>query len=258
MLEFIKKLFRTESKDQQNGRANLMDNAPFLSPWYLQEDKPILNKDDKQLNFKSESETITLNDNQKNCLGVIEIYSYILPSEDNQSFLIWNRSLEKVIGLQTITIKYYETNKLTAIENKSKKIFEIKKEKLPYYFNTEPTAEFSFKFNPNETEMKIEFPEEFKKFKHCLLITELENLYYNPNPNNFWHNTTILELNLEHGFVYNYPQDWFNKGNGDFGYQWITRAIRNPRTNLIEGQGIRISDFILDNTNRQLKKLKND
>ena len=104
--------------------------------------------------------------------------------------------------------------------------------------------------------MQFEIPTEIKKFKQFILITELDNLYFNPNPNNFWHNTTMLDVNLEKGIIHNYPQDWFNKGDADFGYQWITRAIRNPKTNLIEGQGIRISEFILDDTNRQIKKLK--
>ena len=111
-----------------------------------------------------------------------------------------------------------------------------------------PTAEFCFEFNPNNSEQKVDFPDEFKKFKQTLLITELDNLYYNPNPDDFWHNTTILDLRFDTAWVFNYPQDWFNKSNADFGYQWITRAISNPETNLIEGQEIRITDFILDET----------
>ncbi len=254
MLNFIKKLFPTDKPDEETTSINLIDKAPYLTPWYLQKDKPALYKNDQQLNFKSESETITLNDNKKNCYGIIEIYSYILPSEDGQSFLIWSRSLEKNIGLQTITINCYTTSDLKNFDNKDKAIVDTKKKKLHFQFNCLPTAEFSFEFNPNNSEQKVDFPDEFKKFKQTLLITELDNLYYNPNPDEFWHNTTILDLKFDTGWVFNYPQDWFNKSNADFGYQWITRAIRNPKTNLIEGQGIRIDDFVLDETCKQLKK----
>jgi hypothetical protein len=254
MFSFLKRLFFSNRPNEELATKNLMDKAPYLTPWYLQKDKPILLKDNQQVNFKYESETIALNDNQKNCYGVIEIYSYLLPSDDSQSFLIWSRSLEKNIGLQTITIYYYKTESLIKFDNKDKAIADTKKRKLHFQFKCKPASEFSFQFNPNNSEQKVEFPEEFKKFKRVLLITELDNLYFNPTPNTFWHNTTILDLQFDTGWIFNYPQDWFNKSDADFGYQWITRAIRNPKTNLIEGQGIRISDFVLDETCRQLKK----
>lgn len=254
MLSFLKRLFSTDKPEGKLVTEKLIDKAAYLIPWYLQKDRPILFKNNQQLNFKSESETITLNDSQKNCYGVIEIYSYILPSDDSQSFLIWSRSLEKNIGFQTITLQHYTTDSLTMFANKDKAIADTKKRKLHFQFNCMPTAESSFKFNPNNSEQKVDIPDEFKKFKQVLLITELDNLYFNPNPDNFWHNTTILDLQFDTGWIFNYPQDWFNKGDADFGYQWITRAIRNPKTNLIEGQGIRISDFVLDETGRQLKK----
>ena len=99
--------------------------------------------------------------------------------------------------------------------------------------------------------MKFSFPDEFKKFGEFILLTELDNLYENPDPNNYWHNTTMLLIKPDSGWVFSYPQDWFNKSNGDFGYEWITRAIRDPKTNLINGQGIRLSDFVLDESNKQ-------
>lgn len=54
--------------------------------------------------------------------------------------------------------------------------------------------------------------------------------------------------------VFIYPQDWFNKADYDFGYEWITRVARDPKSGYIRGEGIRISDFILDDSNRQVKK----
>jgi hypothetical protein len=39
----------------------------------------------------------------------------------------------------------------------------------------------------------------------------------------------------------------------DFGYQWITRAVRDKDNNNIPGQGIRIDKFELDETGRQRK-----
>lgn len=50
-----------------------------------------------------------------------------------------------------------------------------------------------------------------------------------------------------------FPQDWFNLGNYDFGYQWITRVARQKDGSIV-GDGIRLGTFELDATNRQVKK----
>lgn len=49
-----------------------------------------------------------------------------------------------------------------------------------------------------------------------------------------------------------FPQDWFNEGNYDFGYQWITRVARCAN-GCIVGDGVRLGRFELDETNRRVK-----
>lgn len=48
------------------------------------------------------------------------------------------------------------------------------------------------------------------------------------------------------------PQDWFNNGNYDFGYQWVTRVARRSDGSIV-GEGIRLGTFELDSTNRNIK-----
>ena len=45
-----------------------------------------------------------------------------------------------------------------------------------------------------------------------------------------------------------FPQDWFNDGTLDYGYQWITCATRDPATRRLLVSGIRIGKFVLDET----------
>jgi len=49
-----------------------------------------------------------------------------------------------------------------------------------------------------------------------------------------------------------YQQDWYNQGGFDYGYEWVTRVVRNPRTGRIHGEGIRIKPFVLDDSLRRL------
>lgn len=232
----------------------LIDKSPCLAPWYFGKDNPKLIKGDKVLKWQTiGSNGITsLTNENGNCYALLSMACYILPANDSKSFLIWDRSLEKTIGLQPIKIFYYECDELQPVVERDKMISKMDREKSKIHVAVEPTAKVEFAFNPREEAMKFYFPDEFKKFEEFILLTELENLYHNPDPKSEWHNTTMLLVKPESGWVFNYPQDWFNKSNFDFGYQWITRAIRDPKTNLIHGQGIRLSDFVLDKSNRQL------
>jgi hypothetical protein len=49
------------------------------------------------------------------------------------------------------------------------------------------------------------------------------------------------------------PQDWFNKGSYDFGYQWIAHIARTKAGALI-GEGIRLGTFELDASGRSVKR----
>lgn len=49
------------------------------------------------------------------------------------------------------------------------------------------------------------------------------------------------------------PQDWFNQADYDFGYQWVTRVARDPKTGRVVGEGIRLGAFVLDKTGRQIE-----
>jgi hypothetical protein len=62
----------------------------------------------------------------------------------------------------------------------------------------------------------------------------------------------IFAFDFEAGRVTVMPQRWFNEGNYDFGYQWIARVQRDPRTGRIVGEGVRIPPFRLDETGTNL------
>ncbi len=60
-------------------------------------------------------------------------------------------------------------------------------------------------------------------------------------------------VNPRTGIVSVFPQDWWNNSEVDFGYQWVTRVARDRGTRKIIGEGIRISPFVLDASNRNLE-----
>jgi hypothetical protein len=50
------------------------------------------------------------------------------------------------------------------------------------------------------------------------------------------------------------PQDWFNQGNFDFGYQWPTRAARDDTSGTLVGEGFRIREFMLDKAGKNIAR----
>src|SRR4030095_9452698 len=108
----------------------IIDKSPCLAPWYFGKDNPRLIKEDKILHWTSIRPGITaLTDEDGNCFALLSRYCYVFPSDDNKSFLIWDRSLEKAIGFQSVRIFYYELDKLQPIDNRDKTISQMEKDK---------------------------------------------------------------------------------------------------------------------------------
>ena len=235
----------------------LFDLAPFLAPWYFTNNKPILKLHEEKLAWsfieKVKEEyvgLITLTDPTNNVLGFVNAYNYVHPSADSKCFLIWNRATKSDTLNPCIKIYLYDTNTLEPLDSSDQAILEFQKSKQQFLFSTKPKATLIYFIEPAMVQNSFSFPSEFKILDPFLVVADYEGLY---NGSRELGNTVILELNPKANFIYCYPQDWFNKSNVDLGYQWITRAVRDKH-GTIHGQGIRISDFVLDETGTQLKK----
>jgi hypothetical protein len=64
--------------------------------------------------------------------------------------------------------------------------------------------------------------------------------------------TRIYQALPERNEVVVYPQDWFNNGNYDLGYQWPMSIVREARSRAVVGYGIRLGIFVLDSTLRNV------
>jgi hypothetical protein len=238
-----------------NNKVNLLDNAPFLCPWYFDKAKPTILKDNQLLKWVYVDKigdkyvgVLTLQDNRGDRLGILNAYTYVLLNKTSDKFLIWTREWKEEIGFPKVNIELFKTADLKPIADFKKVILKMGDyRKSSYYFNASPSDRVEFTLNPDNP-IKISFGEMFQEFSDFCLVNEIPGLYKDGRES--WHNTAITYVNIKNGYAFVYPQDWFNKDeNVDFGYQWLTRAIKDPETNLIHGQGIRLDDFILDETN---------
>ncbi len=93
---------------------------------------------------------------------------------------------------------------------------------------------------------RLPLPSEFREIDELLILAS---------------RTAFAEMNLAlfivrpgENTVEVIPQDWFNKGSYDFGYQWPTRVARDPVTRKIFGEGFRLGRFVLDEAGRGVEQ----
>jgi hypothetical protein len=235
---------------------NIFNHAPFLTPWYFTKDKPVLAKDGQPLKWRfiqsindGYAGIMALEDSFGNLLGFLKTYNYIHVDSESNRFLIWNRDTKLETANPCVNIHLYDSAQLTALNKSDLALLDFHKSKSVFHFSCKPLSTIKYFIEPDLEENTFSFPAEFKIFESFLVIAEYEGLY---DKSEGFGNSLILELVPQRDTIYCFKQDWFNKGNLDIGYQWITRAIRSS-DGLIRGQGIRIADFILDETGTALK-----
>ena len=96
--------------------------------------------------------------------------------------------------------------------------------------------------------MRLKFPDQLRHIEELLILCHSSAVEASPT----WedNNLALLVARPSAGTYELFPQDWFNSANLDYSYQWVTRVARDPRTDRIHGDGIRISPFVLDDTLR--------
>lgn len=97
---------------------------------------------------------------------------------------------------------------------------------------------------------ELSLPHPFERIPEFLIVTENPSLPRKPGEASY----CIYTVDPVERSIEVFPQDWFNDGSPDYGYQWITCATRDPKTRRLLVSGIRIDNFILDETGRRIEQ----
>jgi hypothetical protein len=99
-----------------------------------------------------------------------------------------------------------------------------------------------------EEDRSVEFPDPVRRLDEILILCHSSAVDAAPT----WEHQD-LGLLVAHPSASSYrmvPQDWFNHGGFDYGYEWVTRVVRDKKTGRVHGQGMRIREFVLDESLR--------
>jgi hypothetical protein len=118
----------------------------------------------------------------------------------------------------------------------------------PILLGGSPSFEFDLATTKVGDDIIAEFPVELNALDELLLFCKSSAIGIADG----WSkaNLALLVANPRASTYRLCPQDWFNGGSFDYGYQWATRVFRDPVTKQVHGEGIRIGSFVLDDSLR--------
>jgi hypothetical protein len=96
------------------------------------------------------------------------------------------------------------------------------------------------------------FPKPINQIDELLILGHSSEITDAPCPEK--NNCSLIIVHPKDSNFEIIPQDWFNKGTFDYGYQWISRVAREPKTGRIIGEGVRLGIFKLDKSMRNIDK----
>jgi hypothetical protein len=112
-----------------------------------------------------------------------------------------------------------------------------------------PFAEVAVPTNVVDRWEEIAFPEELRRIEELLILCYSSAIEHQPGADR--NNLALMVTRPREGRYRLYPQDWFNGGGYDYGYQGVTRVARDSDSGRIHGDGFRIAPFVLDKSLRR-------
>jgi hypothetical protein len=116
------------------------------------------------------------------------------------------------------------------------------------YSQTAPVADFEVPLEMGPGTHKIDVPPEFAMVEELIVPTSYKAMS-NDDPA-----FALFVFYFHAGLVEVLPQKWFTAAQYDLGYQWITRAAREPESHRIIGDGIRVGAFLLGDDGCRLER----
>lgn len=226
----------------KNKINNLIFNSVGPSPWYWKTFPNIFIENTKYYWQLKELSKYMHAPYLTNDIGEVKLlvgtYARVFPVQNN-IFGIWYYTDNNIF------IRVFDVNKLKSFDIEA--ITEDSHHnQLPYVIVGEHVSESLIDISLNAGIHEMEISEELKPVKEIFCIV---------NGNKYRDNeATIFLIKPNKNEIEVLPQLWFNSDKFDIGYQWITRVVRDPKSKIIYGDGIRIKKFKLKKDNCSFDK----
>lgn len=230
---------------------SLVHGAPGPAPWYVRGQEPGVTcrgrppawvEADPEGPFHGD---MVLDDDGKSLLFV-RMYTIVGPVGENRLLVAFKRRQPDVLHLHL-----FHADDLQPIDDPRMVGQVIENPDQPYWAAGEPEAQVVISRRLAPGVHPFHFPAPFSTVGETVLVTHLVR----PGaPANETRSTALVVLQPEARRLEVIPQTWFNEGDYQHGYQWITRAARDPLSERIVGEGMRLGYFLLNETGDQVEE----
>lgn len=243
MFNWEKTLFG--SKEESKRVLNYLSALPGPSPWAIKaspQEFGVYRWEEAGQKSPAAGKILLLN-KMRQVILVVNFYNYILKLGESR-LLIWWQNEEEKSPSGPIRFTLLNLEKLLPIKTELAEIYtgqRLKQEGI--YFEGKPESKFDLKTTLINEDIKFEPQIQFKGDELFVLCrsTGIRDCDFFQSMN-----IGLMVINFKEGRYRIYPQEWFNKGKFDFGYQWITKVGRDPITKEVVGEGVRIGSFVLN------------
>jgi len=240
-------MIRSSERDQ------LFNRVPGPSPWYLTNDiVPIEGYSWKHTEGgRGGAGGKTLLVGASGIIGVFGFYNYVKVLEPSR-LLVWNQKRRGVPRSQSAPVELFliDLSVLEPITTALERIYErIDAGEGFFALKENPSASLLLQVDDVSGVCYVEFPDAMRSMEELLVLC------HTPAASTGDKSADLALMVAEpRASIYRlYPQDWFNKSDRDYSYEWVTRVARNPNTGRIEGEGFRIPPFVLDVSLREVE-----
>ena len=245
------------SSDEFNRLRGLSSSAPGPTPWNVGSLPPLHGPDILELRWrKSDHMGVVLgNEESRKDFFAFGGYCYILPIGTDLLCLWYHASTEtmepttgvlkqlgfnresktRLHGLRLITVDTRSLKPLPSIPN-----LEVRRKSggSPVEFVSDKFAETNVSYPKGLGRLTHQFPDAMKSIRELLVLGSM--MAHGPR------NQAIWVMKPSEDVIEVLPMDWWNDGDYDYGYEWVTKLARDPKTGSIVGEGVRILPFLVD------------
>lgn len=227
-----------------------LEDAPGPSPWFLlPEVRPVTGFVWQSAGDTALSSGKTLLVGADGPVAIFNFYNYVMPLDDC-SLLVWHQKWTEAPPTEPVRLLIIRPDRLPPLGSDVDTLLEQMNRDTPLLTHGETCAELALCTDNATGEIRVEFPKQLRSVGELLILCHSSGIEM-PGPGGS--NLALLVARPGKSTYRLYPQDWFNAGGLDYGYQWVTRVARHPLTRRIHGDGIRIGPFVLDGSLRRLR-----
>ena len=224
-------------------------DAPGPSPWYLRgRPSGVPGFSWEAAGGKGQLAGATVLTGPAGGVLVLDFHNHVLPL-DSATLLVWHQAHVASGPTKPVMLRVFCVPDLAPLRGDLETLCaSMRAERRPFVSSTPPALEFAIPTTAAAARQPLTFPESLRPIPELLILCASSDVDSDPGADRG--QLGLMIASPRDGAFEIVPQDWFNRGGFDYGYEWVTRVARDPRTGRIHGDGIRIEPFVLDRTLR--------